>query len=544
MRHFSPSRRLTVAGGVAALAAALLKAGLGAAVPAHIVLDGRFDDWAASSPVVVDRADAPASPVDFGEVHVADDGAFVYFLVGFRSPVALQGLDGIATLLLDADGSDRTGLTDRGLPGVDLMVDFSPPVPDSPATPGRGVGVRWTACKPGSPDAGACQSSPYDLEIIIAPSYASERVEFRIRKGSRSPDGVPIFLSDHLAGKFIFVDRRGRLLDETASFESALTKMAPSSTPFDPRRDPLARAPNSAFRVLAWNVSRRSMQEHADAFGRILSALKPDIALLDEVTDESSAERLRQFLSRLSLPGRSWQVVFGAGGGTQRSTVSSWRRTLPVAKMAQVSYPEDQVRDLMASVEDSRTRSTLIKEMDGGVGTVGAWVEVGARRLLTVSLDMACCGQPGGPEDRLRRIQVDAIHGAVRAARAGESLAGVIIGGDFNLVGSPALLDTMAAGLDRDGGPLAVAEALQLDGRSNVTWAARQQPFVPGRLDFLLYSGSTLAVNRAFVFDSTVLSARWLRRHRIRVDDSDRASDHRPVVVDLRWSGGAGGRTP
>ena len=112
---------------------------------------------------------------------------------------------------------------------------------------------------------------------------------------------------------------------------------------------------------------------------------------------------------------------------------------------------------------------------------------------------------------------------------------GIVIAGDFNLVGSPDPLTLMAAELDFDGTGLKIASSLQLDGRSNVTWSDAAQPFGPGRLDYLLYSGSTLKLLGSFVLDSRDVEPRWRDTHGLDVNDTDLAADHLPIVADLMF---------
>jgi endonuclease/exonuclease/phosphatase family metal-dependent hydrolase len=78
-----------------------------------------------------------------------------------------------------------------------------------------------------------------------------------------------------------------------------------------------------------------------------------------------------------------------------------------------------------------------------------------------------------------------------------------------------------------------VAFPLRLDRRTATTWRSRG-PFTPGRLDYVLFSGSSLEAVGAFVFDAADLGDRWRREHAIEPDDSGNSSDHLPVVVDLR----------
>ena len=95
--------------------------------------------------------------------------------------------------------------------------------------------------------------------------------------------------------------------------------------------------------------------------------------------------------------------------------------------------------------------------------------------------------------------------------------------------------DTIARKTGTGSEPLSVVNALQLDGRSNATWANPDLPFIAGRLDFMLYSARSLELDQSFVFDSRDLSPRWLRHHGLQQGISSEASDHFPIVADFSW---------
>lgn len=130
-------------------------------------------------------------------------------------------------------------------------------------------------------------------------------------------------------------------------------------------------------------------------------------------------------------------------------------------------------------------------------------------------------------------LQAEALSRALRRALPELAVDGVIVGGDFNLVGTRRPLDLVTQGLDPAGGDLAVVDALQLDGATNATWSQPGNVFPPGRLDFVLYSASGLGVARAFVFDTADLDAGWARRYDLQPGDRAEASDHLPLVVDF-----------
>jgi hypothetical protein len=136
----------------------------------------------------------------------------------------------------------------------------------------------------------------------------------------------------------------------------------------------------------------------------------------------------------------------------------------------------------------------------------------------------------------IRRNEVGQIRKAVAAAMKDGNYDAVIVGGDMNLVGSCQILETLVGGLDLDGTALEPCPAYQLNGRSTATWTDAGQPFIPGRLDYLLYSDSAIQLLDTFVFQTDDLSAQWIDGHGLRADDS-RCSDHLPVVADLRFTG-------
>ena len=131
-------------------------------------------------------------------------------------------------------------------------------------------------------------------------------------------------------------------------------------------------------------------------------------------------------------------------------------------------------------------------------------------------------------------VEARAVNAAAAATASSAKIDATIIAGDFNLVGDPSVLSIVAAGLDK-GQPLTRVRAFQLDGMSDATWANPEEPFVPGRLDHILYSAGSLQLLHSFVFDSSDLSGRWLAYNGLTAEDSRNSSDHLPVVADFQW---------
>ncbi|MDP6987706.1 MAG: hypothetical protein QGG74_06645, partial [Phycisphaerales bacterium] len=179
-------------------------------------------------------------------------------------------------------------------------------------------------------------------------------------------------------------------------------------------------------------------------------------------------------------------------------------------------------------------------ESHGHVRAAALGVEVpGVGPVLAVSTHLKCCGVVNGPEDIKRIGEVLAIRRAVESAEKGRDYQGLIIGGDLNLVGGSLPLDLLVAQgeglIDRIDTPedLLIVDAWQPDGQGLQTWQEDGQSYTPGRLDYIVISGSSLSQDMAVVLDTLDLPEPALRTMKLQQGDTAQASDHLPVIVDL-----------
>jgi endonuclease/exonuclease/phosphatase family metal-dependent hydrolase len=162
-------------------------------------------------------------------------------------------------------------------------------------------------------------------------------------------------------------------------------------------------------------------------------------------------------------------------------------------------------------------------------------MEVGGRDVLLMSVHLKCCGRIGDDSDLKRETETTAIRDALDDVIDAGGSDAVIMGGDFNLVGGRRPLVIAKSGTDVDGSHLSVARALQPKGSTTATWQDPGEPFVPGRLDFLLYADSALVLQRAVVADTRDVAVDVLRRFDLKADDARNISDHLPIVADFGW---------
>ena len=477
---------------------------VGADSPPRIVIDGRFDDWGEVQSLLIDPEDAAGETIDLRDIRLTSDGRFVHLLVDFGRTVNIQKLDVAVHMVLDVDGDESTGRNAFGLKGADLDIILSPT--DRPG------GVVLVSTAPNAPSL-----NPYDIGFTFGPTYASRRFEFRIER-SVELEGVPtIFTGRQLRGKLICLDAQGRIVDQSAVLDCelvALDLLDKSTTAPLPANIPGAGA--GAIRMMSWNAANGALIENPQPFARVLAAIDPDVIFLQELTDRNSASQLESFLNQRLSPETSneWNVVFGEGGGNLRCAVASKLPLESAQPFELLPYPDWPQRSLRVA---------------------GAFVQFANKRLLCVSVHLRCCGGIGSQQDFIRILEAETIREELRKLTESGSIDGVIVAGDFNLVGSRRPLDLLTTYLDITCLSLIEAEPYQLDSLSNATWSDRKQSFVPGRLDYLLFSQNTLAVPNSFVFDTHDLSPPTLHRLGLRDDDTGSASDHFPVVADVQW---------
>lgn len=528
---------------------------------APVWTDGDFEDWEDIAPVAVDpMGDAGrGSPVDLRSVAVQDDARFLHILINLGATVTVQGMRGSVEVVLDADGDPATGGPYGGVEGADLAIVLSREVAAGSDVHGAGVGVR----RIGPHGPGEVEGSGV-VGLLVSPTHSSDRFELRVERGA----GVG--MGSGVAGRLRYA-RGGDVVDETPVFTHALVT-EPGGDPPLRGADDVARAPGT-HRVVVWNVSSRSFQSNRRAFQRVLAGLAADVLLIDEVHADVTMEELVLFGEgmrvgavvqgarggrgvgegglgaaapgdqRPAVAAEAWTWWLASGGGRQRTVVGA--RGLEVrgaGGLARIDHAPGALEGWVGEAGDDPESPGMappaelaMAEEEGGLSATGAWVTLDGRDVLFVPVDLQSAGYDGSPRDRLRELQARTLNRAVAAALAERPGTGLVIGGDLNLVGSARPLDELRSGLGIAGDDLAVARLERLRDRSLSTWRSTwgDDPFSPGRLDFVLYRGAVLRAQRAFVFDAADMTADALRELGIRGSDTDH-SDHLPLVVDFR----------
>lgn len=468
-------------------------------VPAHnapsnlrVTLDGDITEWPTDSAAFVD-----------------EHNLYLRFTVADEQ-FTLQAADESVVVSMDLDASTDTGVVGELAPykdmGTDLEIRFSPEQPDG--TRGKGVVVEAI-------DAAGSRTKLDigDLDLQVAPTYAAGWYELRM---TRTPRNAGVFPPGGLRSTgFVkgVVSLRGdhsKLIGYADPFVLPVGAVCPDGVRLSGVDMPVR--PPVGVRVLSYNVEKSSPVRNPDVFKRVITALDPDVILMQEWEDGDAAS-VQAWLTQNVPTAPEWFVIKPQGDNAHGGGV------------------------LVAS------RYRLDPLMDGPVTTgfngrrvrfVGAVVYTPTGEVLAGSVHLKCCGTKDSSEDRERMLEARAINQAFAAAADGRPNARRVIAGDFNLVGSRPPLDLMRANLDADGGDLAVADAEDLAERLYRTWRAPNTGFGPGRLDYVLYSRSNSRAANAFVFDTSRLNDVALAR--LGLDRTDcSGSDHLPVIVDMAW---------
>lgn len=310
------------------------------------------------------------------------------------------------------------------------------------------------------------------------------------------------------------------------------------------------RSAPDVVRVVSYNIQWNSVFPDVDAkvaarFARIVRALDPDVLALQEIglhpedRDKPDGRRwtgedVRKLLDTIApLPdGRGWHAHQG-----YTNVIAS-------------KYPLSLTSDRTDPAAQRGLALAFVDLPDGAF----------AFDLYVVNTHHKCCG--GVDNDPQRQQQSDAIVAWLRDAREPggrvevSSRTGLIVLGDFNIVGGPQPLTTIVDGNiidetrygpdtppDWDGSAMTDARPRHNRERDeDWTWRNDTTQYPPGRLDYIIFSDSLLTLEGAFALNTMAMSdedltAAGLERFDAAKDDEGLEIDHLPLVADFAGNG-------
>jgi len=466
----------------------------------RILVDGIFDEWEEYPIIYTDAVgDGSFSGIDFRQLKVFNDDEFIFFLLETGAEITLQDLNDI-TLYLDTDDNSNTGLSINGI-GAELVYTF-----------GNRNGTFYGA-------GNAADIFQINIGLVSAPTVTSDRFEIAISKDI-TISGTPVFQSDNL--KIVFKDDRsnGDFIP-AANEELEYTFSTKNSEPLPDYS--LQKSDESDLRIISYNALVDGLfdQNRIPSFTRIFQATQPDIIGFQEIYNHSSLQVANQMES--ILPSATGQQWYHAKEGPDCHAISRY----PILKSA-----------LILGHNQAAGNGAFLIEVPG--------IET---NLLLIVAHPPCCANNAG-----RQVEVDLMMEFIREAKAGhgpipiEANTPIVILGDMNLVGDRRQLETLLSGdiydessfgpdftPDWDGNSLVDSHPYTTGVPFSYTWYSEGSSFSPGRLDYLIYSGSNLILQNNYSLFTPGLPQDSLNAFNLSTDDTVIASDHLPIVVDFEF---------
>jgi endonuclease/exonuclease/phosphatase family metal-dependent hydrolase len=456
---------------------------MGGVPSASILLDGQMGDW---SP---DHA-------------VTADANYLYFRFSFgENSFTLQHAPKPVLVMIDADNDPATGHAPNasGLKhmGVDVEIEFS-------FIKGQGFSASLVGT-----DGQRTAINAYDLDVVVAPTVAAPWYEGRVARSSPALAALPMKGLRSSGSAAVAVGVQGAEGKFGAYSDPETVTLAPAADPKARLADVLIPAKaEGAIRVMSWNIERSAPVKNPQPFRRIIQTIQPDIILIQE-WEAGSATDVLAWMTQWVSSESEWHVIKAQGDLTSGGGVAIISRF--------------ELSPQLASPPLGGTGGSPVRFVSANAASPFGNILVGSTHLK-------CCGSKDSPEDQKRLSEADTINKAFLFSGAPGYR---IITGDMNLVGSQPPLDRLMERLDADGSNLTAAPAKTLGDATMSTWSKSGDAFGPGRLDYALFSDSTLDALQAFVLNTRRLSDEALARLGLERTDSD-ASDHMPVVVDFK----------
>jgi endonuclease/exonuclease/phosphatase family metal-dependent hydrolase len=454
----------------------------------QILLDENISDWDQIDPVYQDQiGDGVFNGVDFSRCWIENDDEFVYFQIEMGIELNFQSNNDLA-FYIDIDNNVNTGFPINGI-GADLR--YFP-------------GLRFGFIHLGNQ---IFDIRHDDIGLMSSPTVSSDFFEIAIRRSSQI-NGLPFQLGNQIRiswredifGGDRLPNENGGILFEMTNQTIQLPEV--QFDKFEP----------SHLRVISHNALQDGMFElgRKPSFERLLQATQPDIIGYQEIYS-NGATAVKNFVSN-ALPGFTW---YSAQMGPDVFVVSK--------------FPIVQSRAL-----------------DGN----GAFlIDLGDRELLFIVAHLPCCDN-----ESQRQSEADRIMGFVRDAKAGigsfviDEGTPIVILGDMNLVGFREQQQTLITGNidnevlygpdflpDWDDSDLEDAIPIATGLPAAVTWVQPFSSFSPGRLDYILYTGSQMNLENTYAIYTEGMKSADLDANALRSFDSFNASDHLLCVADFSF---------
>ena len=465
------------------------------ALSAQIFIDEDTSDWPPSALLISDVGDGLESDLDIQHLWVTNDTSHLYIRFELDREIILQENNQVA-IVIDFDNKLTTGLKEAGI-GAELIVVFGE----------RDIFVY-------NPSGTSQRLRHEDLGLICLPSVSSKFFELKINRvvdrGSSlltMGNQIAIAVRNRVIGGDVLPNVGGVAVYDMKSGSNPGNK----SYHFDKQKP-------EQVRILSYNSARDGLTEAGigEYQIKLIQAANPDIICFQELYSASAAVSVINLLSQnLPLPaGQNWKAV----------------RISPDVVLATKYCIEAAV------------------PLDGtGIYLVYTG-EKCDEPMVIFNAHLPCCDN-----DADRQDEVDAIMARYRTMKQNQGVGFLypkdtptLIVGDMNFVGLNRQRKTLKEGdllnegifgpdffPDWDNTALEDAKPFVPGSPLTYTWYDEGNTYMPGRLDYVFYTGSVMRLDNSFVLETAHLNLEDLQDHNLQTTDSRFASDHLPLVVDF-----------
>ncbi len=456
-----------------------------------IKIDGVFDDWTSELATYTDTSEN-LNGLDILEFQVTNDSEYLYLHIKTDQEFDITDdslNDHDLGLTIDVDTDASTGFPVQDLYGSEITILFE----------------RFFAHYNVDPYS---QVNLHDIGLQVAPTVTSNEFEMAIPRNS-IPDNTNALFTQQTINVLFKNNNNG----DAAPNVGEIFTYTFEETSTDDHLETLTKESDAFIRVLTYNTLFNGLEDSSKLpyFERIITALDPDIISFVETSNASNVKSLLdQWLPLGTANG--WYVLEynGVVTASKWAIIQSWFLTRQFPTL--IDLPESYGTD-----------------------------------LLFTNSHLFCCDA----EDR-RQEQVDEYVAFMLDAKTegGEislpEQTPFVYAGDLNLVGYSQQLTTLLTGDIRftniygDGAPIDWDDTDVTSDNSvhnnkplAYTWRNYNANFLPGKLDFIIYSDSVLEKEKSFVLETETQSSQTLTENGLQLSDTLLASDHLPVVADF-----------
>jgi len=461
-----------------------------------IKIDGDFSDWQTTPDYSDTVGDIGSGTVDFKDIFIANDENYLYIRFSITNKVDIDR-EGKTILYIDTDNNSSTGESINGI-GADLVWKFASKKGTFYGNNGSET-VYWT-----------------DLDYLQSSIISTSEYELRFKRDAVINE-ENVFSSDTI--KIVLADKTGDTDNDFAPDSNSIIYTFDNGAVEPYVSINIDKENSNYIRVLTFNVAHDyennedAMWEEpqASAISRILNALEPQIILFQEINTHNADETTTKLEELYPAPsGYSWHTI---------------------------SYYDSKISSLYPITQEDHFAN----------GNIGGLIDLPAEYQTDIYL--FCCHLKAlSGYDETRQKEADTIMQFVRDDIKQNLPNGtpVIIGGDMNFVDGDGPLHTFITGdiydnstygddfsPDWDNTDFTEIRILHSHAPVNYTEIPSTSYF-PGKLDYFIYSDAgNLSIAKKFILKTSELPSDVLSNHGLNADDTDVASDHLPVVLDL-----------